>query len=46
MRFTVAQTGRGKIPTKLKIKETEGKALDYLKQEAVRGRLFILLYLA
>lgn len=37
LRFQVSQTGRGRVSKKYHIKETEGKALDYLRSETVKG---------
>ena len=37
LRHEVGQTGRGRVPTKYKLKEIEEKALDYLREEAVKG---------
>ena len=38
LRYEVSKTGRGKIKEKFKLKEVEGRALDYLREEAVKGK--------
>ena len=44
LRYAVTQTGRGKIKKHFKLVENEYKALDYLKQEAVKGIYFFPFY--